>query len=68
MVQKILRRPEVEVATGLPRSSLYELIAAGQFPKPIPLGARSVGWLETDVLAWQNGKIAERDKAAMETA
>ena len=36
-VQIILRRPEVERLTGLRRSSLYALIAAGKFPNPIPL-------------------------------
>ena len=48
----ILRRNQVEVRTGLPRSSLYDRIKRGDFPAPIPLGARSVGWLEHEVDAW----------------
>lgn len=58
MVQNILRREDVERATGLPRSSLYAKIAAGEFPKPIKLGARAAGWLEQDVAKWQADKIA----------
>jgi prophage regulatory protein len=62
MVQTILRRPDVQRATGLPRSSLYALIAAGEFPEPIKLGRKSSGWLEAEVIAWQKARIAERDQ------
>jgi prophage regulatory protein len=62
MVQTILRRPDVERATGLPRSTIYELISNGRFPKPVSLGTRSVGWLETEVAAWQKEQIARRDR------
>jgi prophage regulatory protein len=64
MVQTILRRPEVERATGLPRSTIYEMMADGRFPKPVSLGARSVGWLENEVTAWQKARISSRDKKA----
>jgi prophage regulatory protein len=65
LVQQILRRAAVQRATGLGRSTLYERIAAGAFPKPIPLGGgKAVGWLESDILAWQQARIAERDAAA----
>ncbi len=57
-----LRRRAVEELTGLPRSSIYERIAAGTFPKPVPLGGRSVGWAETEIIEWQRGRIAERDR------
>jgi prophage regulatory protein len=63
MVQNILRRDEVERATGLPRSSLYAKIAKGEFPKSIKLGARSVGWLERDVAAWQKQRIEASEVA-----
>lgn len=61
-MQKILRRPEVEELTGLPRSSIYERMAAGKFPRPIPLGGRSVGWLEPEIIEWQKQCVAERDR------
>ena len=61
MVQKFLRRAAVEQATGLPRSTLYELVAQGKFPKPVPLGERSVAWLESEILTWQRCRIAARD-------
>lgn len=56
--QNILRRDAVERMTGLSRSTLYAKVAAGEFPKPIKLGARAVGWLERDIAAWQEARIA----------
>jgi prophage regulatory protein len=61
MAQKILRRGEVEQATGLPRATIYDKIAKGTFPRPIKLGKRSVGWLEAEISAWQKARIADRD-------
>lgn len=49
---RIMKRPEVSHLTGLPRSSLYRAIQHGNFPKPVSLGARSVGWLSTDIYAF----------------
>jgi prophage regulatory protein len=59
--QRILRRAKVEETTGLPRATIYDKISKGTFPKPIKLGKRSVGWLETEIIAWQKARIAERD-------
>jgi prophage regulatory protein len=61
--QAILRRSEVERATGLSRSTLYDKMAAGQFPKPVPLCGRAVGWLSNEIAEWQRARIAERDGA-----
>ena len=52
MIEKILRRPEVENLTGLSRSSIYSKIADGKFPEPIKLGPRAVGWPETAIKNW----------------
>lgn len=43
------RRKQVETRTGLSRSTIYQYIKDGVFPKPVPLGPRAVGWLESDV-------------------
>ena len=47
-----LRRPEVERKTGLSRSSLYRLIAEGEFPAPYRLGPRTSGWKWGEIQAW----------------
>lgn len=48
----ILRRKQVETRIGLSRSTIYERIKAGTFPAPISLGAKSVGWIESEIEAW----------------
>jgi prophage regulatory protein len=60
-LQRILRRAQVEEATGLPRPTIYDKIGKGTFPRPIKLGTRSEGWLEAEIIAWQKARIAERD-------
>jgi prophage regulatory protein len=52
MSERILRRPEVERLTSLSRTTLYTWMARGDFPRPVALGARTVGWRESDVEAW----------------
>lgn len=59
----ILRRRQVQARTGLSHSSLYEAMAEGRFPRQIPLGPRSVGWVESEVTDWINARIAESRKA-----
>ena len=54
---RVLRRKQVETRTGLSRSTLYLRIAEGSFPKPISLGVRAVGWLESDVDGWVVSRI-----------
>lgn len=48
----ILRLPEVMRLTGLGRSTIYRLLAAGQFPSPVHLSVRAVGWRRSDVDNW----------------
>ena len=60
MSDHILRLPQVINTTGLPRSSLYAKIAEGEFPAPIKLGQRSVGWSAAEVEAWIDSRISQR--------
>lgn len=49
---RIIRLREVVSITGLSRSSIYAYISQGIFPKPTPLGIRSVGWKESQITEW----------------
>lgn len=60
----ILRRNQVEARTGLSRASIYAGVKAGTFPKPVPLGPNSVGWLEHEVSCWIVERMALRDQVA----
>ena len=63
-LDRFLRRKEVEHVTGLGRSTIYDKMAAGEFPKPIPISGGAVGWLETEIAAWQQARIAARSAKA----
>lgn len=63
MATRILRLPEVTARTGLGRSTLYARIQAGDFPPPVNLGARAVGWPEGEVEEWIAGRIADSRRA-----
>lgn len=60
---KILRLSAVIESTGLARSTIYKLIGLSQFPKPVPLVGRSVGWVESEVHDWILARVEKRDLA-----
>jgi prophage regulatory protein len=58
---RIIKRPDVEKLTGLSRSSIYRLAANGEFPHPVKIGLRAVGWLDSEIANWIEQRTAERD-------
>ncbi|PKI18781.1 helix-turn-helix transcriptional regulator [Pseudomonas monteilii] len=58
---RILRIKTVIEITGLARSTVYKYVAEGIFPKPLSLGGRSVGWLESEVHSWIQSRLVERN-------
>jgi len=62
-MHRILRLPEVIKNTGLKRSTIYKLMAAQDFPIQISLGAKSVGWLESDIENWILNRISQSQTA-----
>ena len=44
--------------TCLSKSSIYRLMEEGDFPRQVPLGARSVVWVKSQVEDWMSKKIA----------
>lgn len=64
----VLRRKQVETRTGLSRSGIYARLRHNPkrpgdydptFPKPIRLGARSVGWVSTEIEKWIEAQAAK---------
>ena len=49
MIDRHLRRPAVEEATGLSRSAIYSLMSEGKFPKPVKLTSKAVAWPESAI-------------------
>ena len=56
---RLIRRKEVQGKTGLGASSIYAMMAKGDFPKPLQLSERRVAWIESDIDLW----ISERIKS-----
>jgi prophage regulatory protein len=65
-LNRMFRLRDLPQFVGLRRTQIGELIKSGEFPKPVPLsdGGRAVAWLETDLIAWQNARIAVRNAVA----
>lgn len=52
LADRHLRRRDVEALTGLARSTLYALMAKGQFPRPVKLTGKAVAWPESKISEW----------------
>lgn len=52
MADRHLRRRAVEELTGLSRSSIYDLMAKGAFPRPVRLTQKAVAWPESAIAEW----------------
>lgn len=56
----IERLPAVIGRTGLGRSSIYAAIARGDFPQPVKLSARAVGFMSVEIDQWIAVRAARR--------
>ena len=52
MTNEILRKPRVLALIGIGNTSLYEAIKREDFPAPVKLGVRAVGWRRSDIENW----------------
>jgi prophage regulatory protein len=52
-----LRLPQVKARTGLGKTKIYELQAAGDFPMRVKITAYAVGWVEEQVDAWCDKRL-----------
>jgi len=58
---RIIRLKEVIDSTGLARSTIYKYVGEGVFPKPVSLGDRCVGWVDSEVQDWILARVEARD-------
>jgi len=49
---RIIRRAELLRMCGLSKSTVWRRIKEGKFPAPVSLGARAVGWRESEVRSY----------------
>lgn len=57
--KRIIRQKEVSEKLGLSKATIWTYVRTrDDFPKPIRLGANSVGWLESEIDAFIDARIA----------
>ena len=61
---RILRQRQVTEKIGYSPMHIWRLEKAGRFPRRLKLGPNSVGWVSSEIDAWIEARIAERDAAA----
>jgi len=49
----MIRMQELADIVGLQKTTIYNKIKQGTFPKPVQLSARAVAWRASDITAWQ---------------
>ena len=60
---RFLRQRQVIERVGYSPMHIWRLEKAGKFPRRVKLGPNSVGWVSTEIDAWIEARIAERDAA-----
>lgn len=54
---------EVIRRTGVSRTSIYRMFDKNQFPRPVNLSESRIAFVESEVIAWQAERLAERERA-----
>jgi prophage regulatory protein len=57
-VERFLRRDEVSRITGLPVSTIYQMMSNGAFPKNFRISPRLCAWRESEIAKWQADTLA----------
>ena len=49
---RFIRTAKILEITKMGRTTLWRLVKAGQFPKPVHIGPNSIAWRESDYESW----------------
>lgn len=56
---RLLRLPEVVAMTGASKTTIYDLMKVGKFPRSTRITRRMAVWSEAAVLTWIQARITE---------
>lgn len=59
--ERFLCLDEVMNKTGMKRSTIYNQMNSGKFPKSISISANRIVWLESEIIGWMEEKISQRN-------
>ncbi len=60
----LLRLPAVLRLTGLSRSTIYKLMAAGEFPPAHKITRRAVAWCSSEIDQWVDSRTSRKSDDA----
>jgi prophage regulatory protein len=64
-LDRFLPLAAVIAATGVSRSTIYAMVAADRFPKPVKIGnGKNNGWPASEISKWQRDRMAARDASS----
>lgn len=55
---RLIRLPEVIARVGIKRSTIYQRMAEGRFPKGRSIGPKSTVWVESEINDWIKAVIS----------
>ncbi len=61
---RVVLRPEVELAVGRKKSWIYDAVKRGEFPAPFSLGGGRVAWWLSDIAAYLEALKRKQQEAA----
>lgn len=59
---RFLRLKDVMEKTGLSKSAIYSKIKEREFPASVPIGSRTVAWIDSDVEKWLEWRLLVRER------
>lgn len=59
---QLLRVKDVERELGISRTTIWRLVKAGAFPRPLRITSKAIAWRRFDIEAWQE-QLAEKAAA-----
>lgn len=64
-LNRMYRFADLPQFVGIKHTQINVLIKLGEFPQPVPISksGRAIAWLESDLIAWQNSRIAARNQS-----
>lgn len=68
MGMRILSKKDLRALVLYSPAHIDRLEKAGRFPKRVQLGPCRVGWVESEVLAWLEERIKQRDNCGTSSA
>ena len=62
--ERLLIFPQLQKIVPVSKARWYELMQLGEAPRPIKISRQKVAWLESEIIAWLELRIQERNRKA----